>query len=107
MSMLNAYYQETVIIHSNTSDNWNERHEVNSTVSAKVNWEHKKVKNSNGEDDVSEVQLYLDKNVSIDFDDMVTVDGVRRPVMTIRKPRAFTNAYGHTVVFLGKKVRIK
>jgi len=100
MSMLNAYQQETVIIHSNTLDTWNERHEVNSTVSAKINWERKKTKDSNGEDVVSEVQLYLEKSIVVKFDDMITVDGVRRPIIIIKKPRAFTNAYGHTEVYL-------
>jgi hypothetical protein len=100
MTMLQAYKQETVIIHTNTYDQWNERSEVNTTVPAKINWERKRIKNAKGEDVVSEVQLYLRKDVVIAFDDMITVDSVRRPIITIKHPRAFINAYGHTEVFL-------
>jgi hypothetical protein len=100
MTMLQAYKQETVIQHANTYDQWGERTEINSTVPAKIIHERKRVKDSKGEYVVSEVQLYLRKDVVVGESDMFTVDGDKRPIITIKEPRAFINAYGHMEIYL-------
>lgn len=100
MTMLQAYKQETVIHYSNTYSQWNERNDPGVTIPAKIIHKRKRVKDSKGEYVVSEVQLYLRKDVTVGESDMFTVDGDKRPIITLKQPRAFINAYGHTEVFL-------
>lgn len=100
MTMLQAYKQETATHHSNVYDSWGERTETDTVIPVRATRERKRVKDAKGEYVISELQLHIRKDITVEFDDMFTFDGKKSPIITIKKPRAFINAYGHTEVYL-------
>lgn len=98
--MINTYFQESCIHVQVTYDQWGNPIENPVGENCKIEYKTKYIKNEKGEDVVSNMQVYLRKNIDIQHEDKIQVDSAEYPIIQIYKPRAFIFAYGHTEVFL-------